>query len=76
MLFMIVLITVHDRGQWVAHPGLEYVEYDVISSLSSPIVDGLSDFTVKTEQYYMHVVSSECNGIYSIPHRFWSFHSR
>ena len=26
-----------------------------ISSPSSPIVDGLNDFTVKTEQYYMHV---------------------
>lgn len=43
-------------GQWVAHPGLEYVEYDVhFIPGSSPIIDGLNDFTVKTEQYYMHV---------------------
>ena len=43
-------------GQWVAHPGFDYVEYKVeIKKGSSPIVDGLEDFTITTEQYYMHV---------------------
>ena len=43
-------------GQWVAHPGNDGVEYTVnISSPSNPIVAGMHDFTVKSEQYYMHV---------------------
>ena len=43
-------------GQWVAHPGDNGVEYTVqISPGLSPITDGISDFTVRTEQYYMHV---------------------
>lgn len=43
-------------GQWVAHPGNDGVEYVVnVKHSSSPLVDGLSDFTVKTEQYYLHV---------------------
>ncbi|MDR0553272.1 MAG: ThuA domain-containing protein [Treponema sp.] len=42
-------------GQWVSHPGGE-VEYMVnISSSSNPITAGLSDFPVKSEQYYLHV---------------------
>jgi uncharacterized protein len=43
-------------GQWVAHPGNDGVEYSVrILRGSSPIVEGLSDFAVKSEQYYLHV---------------------
>jgi len=43
-------------GQWVAHPGENGVEYEVhIEDVPSPITDGLSDFRVCTEHYYMHV---------------------
>lgn len=43
-------------GQWVSHPGGDGVEYEVnIKSSSSPIVDGIMDFKVKSEQYYVHV---------------------
>ncbi|RKN80475.1 ThuA domain-containing protein [Paenibacillus ginsengarvi] len=43
-------------GQWVAHPGNDGVEYTVqIRQGSGPILEGLSDFTVKSEQYYLHV---------------------
>ncbi len=42
-------------GQWVSHPGGE-VEYVVnICPSSSPIVAGLKDFKVRSEQYYLHV---------------------
>lgn len=43
-------------GQWVAHPGGDGVEYVVnIKKGSSPIVEGIEDFVVKSEQYYVHV---------------------
>ena len=43
-------------GQWVAHPGNDGTEYTVnIVRGSSPIVEGIADFPVKSEQYYMHV---------------------
>ncbi len=44
-------------GQWVAHPGGDEVEYEVNirKSSSSPIVEGVEDFEVRTEQYYLHV---------------------
>lgn len=43
-------------GQWVAHPGNDGVEYTVqIRQGSGPILEGISDFTVKSEQYYLHV---------------------
>jgi type 1 glutamine amidotransferase len=43
-------------GQWVAHPGNDGVEYTVnIIKGSSEIVAGIEDFTVKSEQYYLHV---------------------
>ena len=42
-------------GQWVAHPGNDGVEYVVrIARGTSPIVDGIEDFAVKSEQYYLH----------------------
>ena len=43
-------------GQWVSHPGGDGVEYTVhIMKGSSPIVEGLEDFPVCSEQYYVHV---------------------
>jgi len=43
-------------GQWVAHPGNDGVNYKVeISQSSSPLVEGLQDFNVCSEQYYLHV---------------------
>jgi len=43
-------------GQWVAHPGGDGVEYEVhIKDTPSPITEGLTDFKVRSEQYYMHV---------------------
>lgn len=43
-------------GQWVAHPGNDGVEYTVnICNTSSPLVAGIEDFEVKSEQYYLHV---------------------
>lgn len=43
-------------GQWVAHPGNDGVDYVVnIANSSSPLVDGLEDFSVCSEQYYLHV---------------------
>jgi type 1 glutamine amidotransferase len=43
-------------GQWVAHPGNDGTEYTVhICHGSSPITEGLSDFTIVSEQYYLHV---------------------
>lgn len=43
-------------GQWVSHPGGDGVEYTVnVCHGSSPIVEGLEDFPVKSEHYYLHV---------------------
>lgn len=43
-------------GQWVSHPGGDGIEYTVnINKGSSPIVEGLDDFTVCSEHYYMHI---------------------
>jgi uncharacterized protein len=42
-------------GQWVAHPG-NIMDYTVnIVDSSDPIVAGLTDFQMRSEQYYMHV---------------------
>ena len=43
-------------GQWVAHPGNDGVEYMVNIDRANPhpITDGLPDFQVKSEQYYLH----------------------
>ena len=41
-------------GQWVAHPG-NIIEYEVnITRKNDPIVKGIKDFKIKSEQYYMH----------------------
>lgn len=43
-------------GNWVSHPGGADVEYWVnIKRGSHPIVEGLQDFKVTSEQYYLHV---------------------
>jgi len=44
-------------SQWVEHPGNDGIEYEVniIKSSSSPIIEGINDFKVKTEHYYLHI---------------------
>jgi uncharacterized protein len=43
-------------GQWVAHPGNDGVAYTVhIADSHHPITEGMTDFAVRSEQYYMHV---------------------
>jgi type 1 glutamine amidotransferase len=42
-------------GQWVAHPG-NIIDYTVnIVKHADPVMEGLSDFKMHSEQYYMHV---------------------
>lgn len=41
-------------GQWVAHPG-GCVKYTVNIISEDPIVAGIKDFEMNSEQYYMHV---------------------
>jgi uncharacterized protein len=42
-------------GQWVAHPG-NIIDYKVnITRHDHPITQGLNDFAMHSEQYYMHV---------------------
>lgn len=43
-------------GNWVAHPGNDGVEYVVeMKHSSSPLLEGIENFTVHSEQYYLHV---------------------
>lgn len=44
-------------SQWVDHPGNNGVEYvvNIKKSSDSEIIKGMDDFTVKSEQYYIHV---------------------
>ncbi len=43
-------------GNWVAHPGNDGTDYVVnIKKGSNPIVEGIEDFSVQSEQYYLHV---------------------
>ena len=44
-------------GQWVAHPGNDGVRYtvNIRPDMPSPITQGIEDFDVVSEQYYMHV---------------------
>ncbi|MGN7311293.1 ThuA domain-containing protein [Alkalicoccobacillus gibsonii] len=43
-------------GQWVAHPGNDGVKYTVhIHDSNHELTEGLEDFEVVSEQYYMHV---------------------
>ena len=42
-------------SQWVAHPGNDGMEYRVKIVSDDPLVAGIADFDVKSEQYYLHV---------------------
>jgi len=43
-------------ANWVSHPGGDGVGYRInIKSNSSPITQGIDDFNVSSEQYYLHV---------------------
>jgi type 1 glutamine amidotransferase len=43
-------------GQWVAHPGGDGVHFVVhMDGEPHPITEGIEDFEVSTEHYYMHV---------------------
>jgi len=43
-------------GQWVAHPGNDGVRYTVRMLVHDhPVTQGIKDFEVSSEQYYMHV---------------------
>jgi uncharacterized protein len=42
-------------SQWVAHPGNDGVRYRVRITSDDPLVAGIGDFEVATEQYYLHV---------------------
>ncbi len=43
-------------GQWVAHPGNDGITYEVnICDIDDPLIEGLHDMTIVSEQYYMHV---------------------
>jgi type 1 glutamine amidotransferase len=43
-------------ANWVAHPGCDGVKYRInITSTSNPITEGIKNFDVSSEQYYLHV---------------------
>jgi type 1 glutamine amidotransferase len=43
-------------ANWVAHPGCDGVKYRVnITSKSNPLTEGIGDFDISSEQYYLHV---------------------
>jgi len=43
-------------GQWVSHPGGDGIEYMVnVNHGSSPIIEGINDFKVVSEHYYLHI---------------------
>lgn len=43
-------------GQWVAHPGNDGVKHRIyIKDLDHPITQGIADFDVVSEQYYLHI---------------------
>jgi len=42
-------------GQWVAHPGNIIPYHVTITNHDHPITSGLSDFDMRSEQYYLHV---------------------
>jgi len=42
-------------ANWVAHPGGDGVKHRVNITSDDPLVAGIDDFDVETEQYYLHV---------------------
>ncbi len=61
-------------GQWVAHPG-GIIDYEVnITDHTDPVTQGLEDFNMHSEQYYMHVdpnVHVLATTTFSADHAFW-----
>jgi type 1 glutamine amidotransferase len=61
-------------GQWVAHPG-GVIDYTVeIIDHQDPITTGISNFTMHSEQYYMHVDPNSkvlATTTFSDEHAFW-----
>lgn len=61
-------------GQWVAHPG-GVIDYRVnITDHEHPITQGLSDFDMHSEQYYMHTDPSNnvlAETVFTGEHAFW-----
>lgn len=58
-------------GQWVAHPGNDGVRYTINLNLEiqHPITQGLTDFVVESEQYYMHTdPGNQVLGTCQFPH--------
>lgn len=61
-------------GQWVAHPG-DIIDYRVnIVDHDHPITEGIQDFDMHSEQYYMHVdpsnnvlATTTFSGEYGVP---------
>ena len=62
-------------GQWVAHPG-NIIDYKVnITRPDAPVVQGLSDFAYRSEQYYMLVDPSNevlATTTFTGEHAFWT----
>ncbi|KJZ19747.1 ThuA domain-containing protein [Loktanella sp. S4079] len=42
-------------ANWVAHPGGDGVKHRITITSNDPLVAGIDDFDVETEQYYLHV---------------------
>ncbi|WP_394178147.1 ThuA domain-containing protein [Yoonia maritima] len=42
-------------ANWVAHPGGDGVKHRITITSDDPLVAGIGDFDVETEQYYLHV---------------------
>lgn len=65
-------------GNWVAHPGGDGIQYTVnIANSSSALTEGIKDFEVSSEQYYLHVdpcVEVLATTRFSHPDVYW-FHS-
>lgn len=61
-------------GQWVAHPG-GVIDYRIhITKTDDPIVNGINDFDIRSEQYYMHVDPSNevlATTTFSGEHAYW-----
>jgi uncharacterized protein len=61
-------------GQWVAHPG-GVIDYRVkVTDHSDPVTEGLKDFNMHSEQYYVHVdpnVKVMATTTFTGDHAFW-----
>jgi type 1 glutamine amidotransferase len=61
-------------GQWVAHPG-NIIDYRVdVTKPDDPVMEGISSFAYRSEQYYMHVDPSNevlASTTFSGEHAWW-----